>query len=342
MVPDAPLETSSPRCGGRASAWRAVSIPACHSPPSEWQWGGWFSSVASSSCCSSPIFYGERGSRQPVARLSYAPSSPSHNDGPVSASPVIRSPRRRETRSPRSRWPHPSADPALGAALGVITIPAIDLSMVVVEGTGDDQLRSGPGHYPGTPLPGEAGNSAIAGHRTTYLHPFYNLNDLVAGDPITIETVQGIFLYHVTSSLIVAPNDVSVIAATTTPTLTLTTCNPRLQRHPASGGTRFAGGEHPLPRQIGAGNGHPENSQRQHQLVRSQLVGCHPVGSGRGHSHYGGMGRSSTSAARPQGPGPRFWPRGVVGGGVLLFPSGGSATAGQLLTRQPATDRLIG
>ncbi len=121
----------------------------------------------------------------------------------------------------------PISDPALGAALGVITIPAIDLSMVVVEGTGDDQLRSGPGHYPGTPLPGEAGNSAIAGHRTTYLHPFYNLNDLVAGDPITIETVQGIFLYHVTASLIVAPNDVSVIAATTTPTLTLTTCNPR-------------------------------------------------------------------------------------------------------------------
>jgi sortase A len=121
----------------------------------------------------------------------------------------------------------PIADPALGAPLGVITIPAIDLSMVVVEGTADDQLRSGPGHYPGTPLPGEAGNSAIAGHRTTYLHPFYNLNDLVAGDPITIETVQGIFLYHVTTSLIVAPNDVSVIAATTTPTLTLTTCNPR-------------------------------------------------------------------------------------------------------------------
>ena len=82
----------------------------------------------------------------------------------------------------------PISDPALGTALGVITIPAIDLSMVVVEGTGDDQLRSGPGHYPGTPLPGEAGNSAIAGHRTTYLHPFYNLNDLVAGDSITIET----------------------------------------------------------------------------------------------------------------------------------------------------------
>ncbi len=48
--------------------------------------------------------------------------------------------------------------------------------MVVVEGTGDAQLQDGPGHYPGTPLPGEAGNVAIAGHRTTYLHPFYNLD----------------------------------------------------------------------------------------------------------------------------------------------------------------------
>ncbi len=57
--------------------------------------------------------------------------------------------------------------------------------MVVVEGTGADQLRSGPGHYPGTPLPGETGNVAIAGHRTTYLHPFYNLNELVPATPST-------------------------------------------------------------------------------------------------------------------------------------------------------------
>ena len=68
--------------------------------------------------------------------------------------------------------------------------------MVVVEGTDADQLRSGPGHYPGTPLPGEAGNVAIAGHRTTYLHPFYNLNELVPGDAIDILTVQGLFVYQ--------------------------------------------------------------------------------------------------------------------------------------------------
>jgi sortase A len=118
-------------------------------------------------------------------------------------------------------------DPPTGGAVGVITIPKIGVSMVVVEGIGEAQLQAGPGHYPGTPLPGEAGNAAVAGHRTTYLHPFYNLNDLVPGDSITITTLQGIFLYHVTGSMAVSPSDVAVVGPSTTPQLTLTTCNPR-------------------------------------------------------------------------------------------------------------------
>ncbi|MGA2837665.1 MAG: class E sortase [Acidimicrobiales bacterium] len=119
------------------------------------------------------------------------------------------------------------AAPAVGSPVGVLSIPKIALSMVVVEGTGTDQLRSGPGHYTGTPLPGEAGNVAIAGHRTTYLHPFYDLNELVPGDAIDILTVQGLFVYHVVSSQSVSPSDVSVVAATASPMLTLTTCTPR-------------------------------------------------------------------------------------------------------------------
>ena len=117
--------------------------------------------------------------------------------------------------------------PAPGGPVGVLSIPKIGLSMVVVEGTDADQLRSGPGHYPGTPLPGEAGNVAIAGHRTTYLHPFYNLDALAPGDAINILTVQGLFVYHVISSQAVDPTDVAVVAPTPTPMLTLTTCNPR-------------------------------------------------------------------------------------------------------------------
>ena len=119
------------------------------------------------------------------------------------------------------------ADPAPGTAVGLISIPKINLSMVVVEGTDTAQLQQGPGHYPGTPLPGEAGNAAIAGHRTTYLHPFYYLDQLVPGDDITVTTLQGVFEYQMTSQQIVDPSDVSVVDDTTTPQLTLTTCNPR-------------------------------------------------------------------------------------------------------------------
>ncbi|HEX3980632.1 MAG TPA: sortase, partial [Acidimicrobiales bacterium] len=62
------------------------------------------------------------------------------------------------------------ADPPLNSPVGIIRIPKINLAMTIVEGTGEAQLQMGPGHYPTTPLPGEAGNAAIAGHRTTYLH----------------------------------------------------------------------------------------------------------------------------------------------------------------------------
>ncbi len=75
--------------------------------------------------------------------------------------------------------PHTEA-PAEGDPVGEIRIPAIGLDQVVVEGTNTNDLRQGPGHYIGTPLPGQGGNAAIAGHRTTYGHPFYNLDGVQA------------------------------------------------------------------------------------------------------------------------------------------------------------------
>ena len=92
------------------------------------------------------------------------------------------------------------APPAIGGPVGIISIPRIGLSMMVVEGTDEIRLQAGPGHYPGNPLPGEAGNAAIAGHRTTYLAPFYHLDALVPGDQIGLTTVQGNFVYSVTGS----------------------------------------------------------------------------------------------------------------------------------------------
>jgi len=109
-----------------------------------------------------------------------------------------------------------------------MSIPKIGLLDAIVEGVNSPQLEQGPGHYPGTPLPGEAGNVAIAGHRTTYAHPFYNLNNLSLGDPIYILTGQGLFRYRVVNTQVVSPSDTAILDSTSdSPTLTLTTCNPR-------------------------------------------------------------------------------------------------------------------
>ena len=122
----------------------------------------------------------------------------------------------------------PAGAPGIGQAVGLMSIPKIGMTNdAIVQGVGESQLQQGPGHYPGTPLPGQEGNAAIAGHRTTYAAPFYNLNQLQPGDPITIQTQAGLFHYQVTQSLVVAPTDVAVLNTSALPTLTLTTCNPR-------------------------------------------------------------------------------------------------------------------
>jgi sortase A len=121
----------------------------------------------------------------------------------------------------------PVPPPSEGQPIGIIDIPKIGANFVVVEGTGEADLERGPGHYQGTALPGNPGNAAIAGHRTTYLKPFYNLDQMAPGDPIFITTTQGRFQYNVVDTLVVDPSDVAVLQPTPTPTLTLTTCNPR-------------------------------------------------------------------------------------------------------------------
>jgi sortase A len=115
----------------------------------------------------------------------------------------------------------------LGDALAMIEIPKIDVKKAVVEGVGVEDLKQGPGHYPGTPLPGQHGNAAIAGHRTTYGAPFYDLNELEPGDPIFVTTAAGRFRYEVVEQKVVDPSDVWVLDPTPDDRLTLTTCNPR-------------------------------------------------------------------------------------------------------------------
>ena len=114
-----------------------------------------------------------------------------------------------------------------GDALTRIKIPAINVDVVVVEGTTQSALRAGAGHYPQTPLPCEAGNVGIAGHRTTYGKPFHNLDLLHPGDPIILETPVGKCTYKVVRTQIVLPTDTHVVDQTPVPMLTLTTCHPK-------------------------------------------------------------------------------------------------------------------
>jgi sortase A len=120
-----------------------------------------------------------------------------------------------------------TAAPPIGTGIGYLVIPKIGLDEVITEGVGEAQLQGGPGHYPGTSMPGQAGNAAIAGHRTTYAAPFYNLNELSPGNPVYVLTTQGLFRYTVESQKTVQPSNVSVLNQTSDSQLTLTTCNPR-------------------------------------------------------------------------------------------------------------------
>jgi sortase A len=126
---------------------------------------------------------------------------------------------------PRVGWP--IAVP-LGTALARLSIPAAGVKNdIVVEGDDELRLQEGPGHYPSTPLPGEPGNVAIAGHRTTWLRPFYDLQAVKPGDRVTLQVGSLIYDYRATSVFAVAPNDVRVVRPLRGWWLTLTTCNPR-------------------------------------------------------------------------------------------------------------------
>lgn len=128
---------------------------------------------------------------------------------------------------PASSAPPDRPYPQKGEPIGRIQIPKINVDWVFVEGIDPEDLKKGPGHYPGTPLPGGEGNAAIAGHRTTYGAPFNRLDELQQGDEITVTNGAEVYLYRVAEIKIVDPSDLSVVAPTADSRLTLTTCNPK-------------------------------------------------------------------------------------------------------------------
>jgi sortase A len=120
-------------------------------------------------------------------------------------------------------------DIKVGEALTRLEVPRLDVDVVVVEGTTPAALHAGAGHYPRTPLPGEEGNVAIAGHRTTYGRPFGRLDELAEGDRVILTTPVGRYIYELSERpWIVDAHDWSAIRSypVNGAWLTLTTCHP--------------------------------------------------------------------------------------------------------------------
>jgi sortase A len=113
-----------------------------------------------------------------------------------------------------------------GDAVGKILIDRIGLSSVVVEGTEAGDLRAGPGHYPGTPLPGQRGTVGIAGHRTTYGAPFRKINRVRPGDEVVVVMPYGRFTYRVERTRIVPPTAIWVTQRVSYDRLILSACHP--------------------------------------------------------------------------------------------------------------------
>lgn len=121
--------------------------------------------------------------------------------------------------------PPPRADEPL-VELGTIEIPKIRVSKKLYEGITMNTLDRGPGHWPGTAMPGRRGNVVVAGHRTSHDHPFLEIDKLVAGDQVIFNTADGRFTYKVTGTKIVNPTDVWIVDQTPGYTATLFACHP--------------------------------------------------------------------------------------------------------------------
>jgi sortase A len=131
--------------------------------------------------------------------------------------------------------PAPAAAPLgnnFGApnAIGRIEIPKIGVVQPMFEGVGLDVLANGPGHWPGTPMPGDVGNVTVAGHRVTHTHPFLDIDQLLPGDQVIFTTAAGRFVYAVAQTFIVTPDATWIANPTSDPTITLFACHPKHEK----------------------------------------------------------------------------------------------------------------
>jgi len=163
-----------------------------------------------------------------IEEIPYVPVVPLGEPPPQPAEPAPIN--RGEPAEPSLQFIRREVPPETGTAFAEIRIPALE-SLVdgwtVVEGVSLSNLKTGAGHMPWTPLPGQPGNAVISGHRTTYGQPFHDLDQLAAGDVIEVETALGVHVYEVRVVQVVRPTDVWVTHPRAGAWLTLTTCNPK-------------------------------------------------------------------------------------------------------------------
>lgn len=112
-------------------------------------------------------------------------------------------------------------------AIGMVEIAKIGLVHPVFEGFDVSEIHWGPGHWPGTAMPGHTGNAVFAGHRVTHTRPFLDIDLLVPGDRMVFRTAEGTFTYEVTSHEIVAPDATWIAQPTAEATVTIFACHPK-------------------------------------------------------------------------------------------------------------------
>ena len=156
-----------------------------------------------------------------AAQSQFIAVTPAPAVSPLTSSPAPPSPT--STPEPVELPPLYSSRPKLNDRIGTITLPTLNLSWPIFEGTTSAQLDKGVGHYVQSVLPGEVDNSVLSGHRTSV---FNRLGELKVGDEIYVKTSAGVFTYRVELTRVVKRTDRTVIVPTPTAVLTLTTCWP--------------------------------------------------------------------------------------------------------------------
>jgi LPXTG-site transpeptidase (sortase) family protein len=156
-----------------------------------------------------------------------------HVPEPEPIAPVAREARLQAAPNPASGLPVPEPVPLDPYAPtpeirhGTLEIPAIGLSQPLFEGVTLTAINRGPSHWPGTAMPGERGNVVVAGHRTTYSRPFWDIHLLEPGDQMVFTTDEGRFVYELTSTEVVTPESLDIVDQHPGHTATLFACHPR-------------------------------------------------------------------------------------------------------------------